>query len=600
MQCGAGAGANTTRKISLPRPVANCLYRLCRLYCLQLEALLNGEGQPPAKRQRVPPARVGSRLHLSSVSQQAGGLAGAAAANTTGHRGGPAGAAAAAAGQQQPMSPRGGTGLSPFAPGAAVHTSQGTGAAGPAPSTTTVTTGPSISQGPGLHHHHHHQHHHHHAHHHASHQQPEASGPSSSGGAMQVDSPATAAGPSSGGAAAGTGSGGGQGPGGSGAAAAGAAAGGGASGGGAPSTVPAPSSRHTGAFTGQGHGGLTSPRAVGIAPVPSSGVPGAGAGAAAAVAGSGEGDQAAAKAAAAEKWQRIQGQHCDVLQKVYLERRAAACKQGGAGGGAGAAKAAGRPGLGGGAGAAAHGAAAAAAGAAGNATPGSASPNATTTTNSGSTIDLSSLPSHLSSLADDLSHFARYERLETLASLRYGGAQLSTQHMVCCVAFDRDDAFFATAGVSKRIRIYELAGVVDGAAALGGAESCGAFPVLELTSRSRLSSVCWSAYIKGHLAASDYDGVVALWDANTNTELLQLEEHAKRVWSVDFSRLDPTRLASASDDGTVRVWSINAEASVARLECKVGRPRALCIQTLSSAPVTRDGACPRFSRPPAS
>lgn len=49
-------------------------------------------------------------------------------------------------------------------------------------------------------------------------------------------------------------------------------------------------------------------------------------------------------------------------------------------------------------------------------------------------------------------------------------------------------------GVSKRIRIYELASAMGGAAALGA--ECAAFPLLEISSRSRLSSVCWSAYVK--------------------------------------------------------------------------------------------------------
>lgn len=40
------------------------------------------------------------------------------------------------------------------------------------------------------------------------------------------------------------------------------------------------------------------------------------------------------------------------------------------------------------------------------------------------------------------------------------------------------------------------------------------------------------------------------------------------MWSVDFSRVDPTRLVSGSDDGTVKLWSINQESSTATIDCK--------------------------------
>lgn len=36
-----------------------------------------------------------------------------------------------------------------------------------------------------------------------------------------------------------------------------------------------------------------------------------------------------------------------------------------------------------------------------------------------------------------------------------------------------------------------------------------------------------------------------------------MREHEKRVWSVNYSLVDPTKLASGSDDGTVKLWSIN-------------------------------------------
>lgn len=74
--------------------------------------------------------------------------------------------------------------------------------------------------------------------------------------------------------------------------------------------------------------------------------------------------------------------------------------------------------------------------------------------------------------------------------------------------------------------------------------------------------------MKHHLACADYEGVVQLWDANTHSELVQYEEHAKRVWSIDFSPVDPSRLVSGSDDGTVRLWAINQDHSVATIHTK--------------------------------
>lgn len=170
------------------------------------------------------------------------------------------------------------------------------------------------------------------------------------------------------------------------------------------------------------------------------------------------------------------------------------------------------------------------------------------------------LPDYLYEFAEDLSNFTKFKKFEVRATLRYGDL-LNTSNMVCSTAFDRDDEFFATAGVSKRIKIFEYAGVVDSDVGVH-------YPVLEITSRSRLSNVCWSSYVKSHLVCSDYEGVLQLWDTNTNTELMQFEEHAKRVWSVDFSRVDPTRILSGSDDGTVRLWSINQECSVATIDTK--------------------------------
>lgn len=62
-------------------------------------------------------------------------------------------------------------------------------------------------------------------------------------------------------------------------------------------------------------------------------------------------------------------------------------------------------------------------------------------------------------------------------------------------------------------------------------------PRSEMASRSKLSCVVWNSYIKHLLLAADYDGCLALWDAEANACTATFEEHAKRVWSADFSQV---------------------------------------------------------------
>lgn len=75
----------------------------------------------------------------------------------------------------------------------------------------------------------------------------------------------------------------------------------------------------------------------------------------------------------------------------------------------------------------------------------------------------------------DLAHFARYTGLRAVAHLRYGDT-LGPNSMVCSTAFDRDDEFFALAGVGKRIKIYDAAGVAANAIGLH-------YPTLDILSR---------------------------------------------------------------------------------------------------------------------
>lgn len=40
-------------------------------------------------------------------------------------------------------------------------------------------------------------------------------------------------------------------------------------------------------------------------------------------------------------------------------------------------------------------------------------------------------------------------------------------------------------------------------------------PVVEMSTRSKLSCLSWNKFIKNQIASSDYEGIVTVWDVNT-------------------------------------------------------------------------------------
>ena len=79
--------------------------------------------------------------------------------------------------------------------------------------------------------------------------------------------------------------------------------------------------------------------------------------------------------------------------------------------------------------------------------------------------------------------------------------------------------------------------------------------LLELCSLffSPYNSLFFNPYHKNHLASSDYDGCVCIWDINTGTKMINHHEHSKRVWSVVYNPAEPTMYASGSDDCSGKV-----------------------------------------------
>lgn len=160
-----------------------------------------------------------------------------------------------------------------------------------------------------------------------------------------------------------------------------------------------------------------------------------------------------------------------------------------------------------------------------------------------------------------LSVLSTFNQLKTLATIPRPSLR-QTSSIVSSLEFDRDGSLFATAGVSKRISIFDYNAVVG---TPGVSVHC---PIVELVTRSKLSCLSWNKYLPSHIASSDYEGVLTLWDVTTSSMIQEYEAHTKRIWSVDYCDADPTLLASGSDDCTVRLWSTKSSNAAGQLDLK--------------------------------
>ncbi|KAL3631425.1 hypothetical protein CASFOL_024409 [Castilleja foliolosa] len=173
----------------------------------------------------------------------------------------------------------------------------------------------------------------------------------------------------------------------------------------------------------------------------------------------------------------------------------------------------------------------------------------------------------INTFLEGMCKYLAFSKLKVKADLKQGDL-LNSSNLVCSLSFDRDGEFFATAGVNKKIKVFEYNSIAN-------EERDIHYPVVEMASRSKLSSICWNGYIKSQIASSNFEGVVQVWDVTRSQAFMEMREHERRVWSVDFSAADPTLLASGSDDGSVKLWNINQGVSVGTIKTKAN---VCCVQ----------------------
>lgn len=190
--------------------------------------------------------------------------------------------------------------------------------------------------------------------------------------------------------------------------------------------------------------------------------------------------------------------------------------------------------------------------------------------------------SGLNEFRENLVKFSRYNSLRSLATLNYSSDMFNNSTIVSSIEFDKDNEFFAIAGVTKRIKVFDYGAVVKDTVDIH-------YPCVEMVSNSKISCVSWNSYHKGTLASSDYEGTVTIWDAASGQKTKTFQEHEKRCWSVDFNEVDTRLIASGSDDARVKLYSLNVEHSIATLEAKANvccvkfNPRSSCHLAFGSA-----------------
>ncbi|KAJ8752776.1 hypothetical protein K2173_008511 [Erythroxylum novogranatense] len=165
-----------------------------------------------------------------------------------------------------------------------------------------------------------------------------------------------------------------------------------------------------------------------------------------------------------------------------------------------------------------------------------------------------------------------------ISSTNVEGASVSDALGV--IEFDHSNTVFATAGISRKIRIYRLESLLAGGSEDGriGFLDHGSVCDYYICTPAKLSSLRWKPRSGGGVIGSgDYDGVVMEYDLEKRLPIFERDEHGgRRIWSVDYSHWDPTLGASGSDDGSFQMWDSRSEGGrcVAAVHPSVGR--AVC------------------------
>lgn len=164
----------------------------------------------------------------------------------------------------------------------------------------------------------------------------------------------------------------------------------------------------------------------------------------------------------------------------------------------------------------------------------------------------------LSNITETLVQATSFSSARRHRSIHHIDIMHNNHKLISSIEFNAPASLFATAGVTKRIKIYDFNSLLAPTAPVADP-----YPILEITVPSKLSCLSWNVDRVSMLAASTYKGDIIIHDTGTNTQLHALCEHTARAWHVDFSTQEPNLLVSGSDDKTVKMWDVERQSESA-------------------------------------
>lgn len=147
------------------------------------------------------------------------------------------------------------------------------------------------------------------------------------------------------------------------------------------------------------------------------------------------------------------------------------------------------------------------------------------------------------------------------------GDVLSPTNVVSSVEYNQTRSIFAVSGSQKQIRVYDYELFSRPIPTFGGNQT--PIPLVQLTTACKVATLAWDPSPHTEiLAAADYEGSIKLYNIEKEQVVVELDQHERRVWAIDFNKTDHNLLLSGSDDGRLKQWSIKDKTATFTIDAK--------------------------------